>query len=223
MRRVRDDFRLDAAMRRFAADPEASLTAGNGLLGELIEGWGNSGWSAQQDYLRACLEAALTTSGPILECGSGLSTLLLGAVARQRGCEHWALEHMEPWAAKIEKCVARHDLRATRICVAPLRRYAGFDWYDPPLASMQRAFSLVVCDGPPAHTRGGRYGLLPVMRNHLAPGCVILLDDAEREHERAIAWRWQAEAGASHEVVQGAKPFIRLVMAASAMPLRRAG
>jgi hypothetical protein len=79
---------------------------------------------------------------------------------------------------------------------APLKSYAGYSWYDPPLSRWSRNFSLVVCDGPPADTPGGRYGLAPIMREHLAPGCVILLDDAEREPEREIAQRWSAELDA---------------------------
>ena len=73
-------------------------------------------------------------------------------------------------------------------------------------------FALVVCDGPPADTVGGRYGLVPIMRDRLAPGCAILLDDAEREHERAIARRWQLELGATHQFVADDKPFIRLIV-----------
>ena len=44
---------------------------------------------------------------------------------------------------------------------------------------------------------GGRYGLVPVMRERFAPGCVILLDDAQRTAERMIAERWARELGAS--------------------------
>ena len=37
---------------------------------------------------------------------------------------------------------------------------------------------------PPGSTRGGRYGLLTVLGERLAPGCTILLDDAGRPDER---------------------------------------
>ena len=78
----------------------------------------------------------------------------------------------------------------------------------------------VVCDGPPSGTVGGRYGLVPVMREHLRPGCVILLDDAWREDERAVARRWDSELGATHEVVSCKKPYIRMVVTGNlAQPL----
>jgi hypothetical protein len=212
LRKTYDALRFDAAMKRFIADPGAAVAQGSALLNELISAWGNTGWSAQHEYLRTCIGDALVSSGPTLECGSGLTTLLLGVVAQLRGHEHWALEHLVHWSAKVDRCVVRHRLDAVRLCTVPLRSYGAYAWYDPPLAQMPGNFALVVCDGPPADTPGGRYGLVPVMRDHLAPGCMILLDDAVREQERAIARRWQAALGASHQIIGSDKPFIRMVV-----------
>jgi hypothetical protein len=211
-----DALRFHAAMKRFVASPASALAPDSDVLPELIAAWGNSGWIAQVAYLRSCIATALSATGPTLECGSGLSTLLLGAVAQQRGHEHWALEHAPEWGERVARGLARYRLDAVRLCVAPLKTYAGFQWYDPPLSRMPPQFSLVVCDGPPGSTAGGRYGLVPVMRPYLAPGCVILLDDAEREQERAIARRWAEELDSSHHLVDGDKPFIRLAVAARA-------
>lgn len=215
MRRLYGAWRFDAAMQRFAADPEAALAPGSGMLAELISAWGNPGWSAQEEYLRVCITQALRSNGPTLECGSGLSTLLLGAVAQHRGFEHWALEHQREWSVRVRRGLARYRLPAVRLSTAALKHYAGFDWYDPPLDQMPSHFAMVVCDGPPSGTVGGRYGLVPVMREHLRPGCVILLDDAWREDERAVARRWEAELGATHEVVSCKKPYIRMVVTGS--------
>lgn len=212
LRQAYDGLRFDSAMRRFVASPSSALTQDNPLLGDLISAWGNSGWIAKEGYLRACVAGALASAGPSLECGSGLSTLLLGAVAQQRGQQHWALEHMPEWGIRVGRCVERHRLRSVNLHTAPLKTYTGYAWYNPPLSRWPHTFSLVVCDGPPADTLGGRYGLAPIVREHLAPGCVILLDDAEREAERAIARRWQAELDASQQFVDDTKPFIRLVV-----------
>jgi hypothetical protein len=212
LRATYDAWRFDVAMRRFLAHPEGALAADSPVLTELISAWGNTGWSAQQEYLRGCLAQALACSGPSLECGSGLSTLLLAVIAERRGYEHWALEHEPEWSARVERQAARQNLRSLRLCTVPLRLHGRFAWYDPPLARMPQAFSMVVCDGPPADTAGGRYGLVPLMRDRLAPGCVILLDDAEREHEREVARRWAVELGTTHEFVPGEKPYIRMVV-----------
>jgi hypothetical protein len=224
LRAVHEAWRFKRAMRRFAADPEAAVRPGSGILGELVSAWGNSGWSAHEEYLRSCIDEALRCDGPTLECGSGLSTLLLGVIAERRGFDHWALEHQAQWSARIEKEAARHGLHRVRVCTVPLRSYGGYAWYAPPLERMPARFSMVVCDGPPAMTPGGRYGLVPVMRERLPAGCVILLDDASREQERAIARRWAFELGASQELVHGRKPYIRMVVTGgSEQLLRKAG
>jgi hypothetical protein len=223
LRRTYDTWRFDAAMKRFLASPHSALAADSDVLPELISAWGNSGWIAQEEYLRSCIATALATPGPTLECGSGLSTLLLGGIAQYRGHEHWALEHMPEWATKVQRSLSRHNLHAVRLSCAPLKAYAGYAWYDPPLASMPRAFSMVACDGPPADTVGGRYGLVPVMRRRLAARCVILLDDAEREQERAIARRWEYELGASYHVIDGRKPYIRLIVSTTRPALLATG
>jgi hypothetical protein len=218
LRRVYGARHFDAAMRRFAADPQAAVAPGSSVLVELITAWGNTGWSAQEEYLRVCITQALNSNGPTLECGSGLSTLLLGVVAQRNGFEHWALEHEREWSVRVHRAVKRYRLSAVRVSTAPLKHYTGFDWYDPPLQEMPAHFAMVVCDGPPTGTLGGRYGLVPVMRERLQPGCVILLDDAWREDERAVARRWQAELDSTHELVACKKPYIRMVVTGSFAP-----
>src|SRR3989442_15841288 len=64
------------------------------MLNALQHAWGNEGFAAQTDYLQEVARAAATTPGPILECGSGLTSILLGLLAGRRGVETWSLEHI---------------------------------------------------------------------------------------------------------------------------------
>src|SRR5215475_13344481 len=57
------------------------------LLAELIRTWGNEEWNADPPYLLAVCEAASRVNAPILECGSGLTTILLGIFAARRGVQ----------------------------------------------------------------------------------------------------------------------------------------
>ena len=50
------------------------------------------------------------------------------------------------------------------------------------------------------------------MRPRIKPGCVILLDDAHRKKERAIAQRWVAELGASCETLGRDKPYLKMTV-----------
>lgn len=193
-------------------NPEACIDPRERLLNDLIYGWGNESWSALHEYLAACVKHALSSHGPILECGSGLTTILVGAIATKLGHKHWALEHSAEWSARVQRCLDRYAVGSVVLCTTPLHDHGNFAWYDAPLQVMPDNFSLVICDGPPGHTKGGRVGLVPIMRDRLKSGCVILLDDASREEECAIARLWEAELGASSEVLGSIKPYIRITV-----------
>src|SRR4029079_17457531 len=108
-------------------------------------GWGNASWSTDDEYLIASIDEFGRTEGPVLECGSGLSTIVLGIVARQMGRELWTLEHDPHWGEKVGETLARRGLAGVHLCVNPLKDYGEFSWYDPPLAAMPSAFGLVIC------------------------------------------------------------------------------
>lgn len=199
-------------MKRFLKDPDACTHPGNPVVIDLIYGWGNEGWSGLDEYLVGCINHAMTLRGPILECGCGLSTILVGAIARKQGQSHWALEHTPEWSTKVKRYLNRYKLDSVMLHAKPLKDYGEFCWYDVPLESMPHSFSLVICDGPPGITKGGRYGLVPIMMERLEPGCVILLDDAGREQELTIASRWATELGASFEILGSIKPYIKMTL-----------
>jgi hypothetical protein len=211
------------AMRRFLRDvPDASKPFDQHLLTELVHGWGNS-WSAQHEFLSACLQHVRETDGPVLECGSGLSTVLLGAVAQARGIRVYSLEHEPKWATRVQKYLRKYRINSVTMCVAPIRSYGDFDWYSlPSLQTIPPRLALVVCDGPPGGTRGGRYGLVPVILDKLREDCVILLDDGARDEERSIASRWGQMLGGNPELIGNEKPFIRLKAGRTNHPLQTA-
>lgn len=180
-------------------------------LTDAVYGWGNEGWSADEDYLARLLREAESTKGCIVECGSGLSTLLLATVAARTGVEVHSLEHNEEWRQRVLGALAAHGLTGATVHSAPLKNYGDFDWYTLP-PQLPDNVSLVVCDGPPSATLGGRYGMLPVLRSHFASECTILLDDAVRAPEIAILDRWEAEARATSERHATHKGFARVTV-----------
>ncbi len=154
--------------------------------------WGNPGYSAGIAYLTHLCRAVHENSGGILECGSGLSTLVGGMLARQVGRPWIALENHGPSRRRMRRYLAALGLDGVSLVTAPIVSYGGYDWYGVPeeiVATID--IDLVICDGPPWHTRGGRFGLMPAMGARLRPGCRILLDDAYRPAERNIIRRWR--------------------------------
>jgi hypothetical protein len=168
-------------------------------LTDLITGWSNDGFAANLEYLEAVAEHALKTKGPVLECGSGVTTILMGILCGKRNVDVWSLEHYDEWRQRVSGVLADNGIAGAKVCAAPLVEYGEFVWYDPPLAQMPESFSLVICDGPPGATKGGRYGLLPVLGDRLQ-GATILLDDAGRPDEAALIKRWENEARFETEI-----------------------
>jgi len=163
------------------------------LLTDLQAGWGNESFAARTDYLEEVANRAIVTTGAILECGSGLTTILLGWLAGRRGIETWSLEHIPEWHLLVTTTLRRYRIRKAHVCLAAIRDYGNFSWYDPPLASLPKTFHLIVCDGPPGTIPGNRYGLLPLVGERLHADCMILLDDANRPGEAEVLRRWTTE------------------------------
>ena len=174
----------------------------------LRKGWGNEGWTADTTYLKTICRWASQVQGPILECGSGLSTILLGIVAPGRVT---TLAHLPKWQERTQQTAKRYSLDVN-ILSAPLVDYGGFTWYSLS-DSLSRNYALVICDGPPSDTPGGRYGLLPAARRLLAQNGVILMDDVERPDEQATIARWKSELGVlceEHRTSSGVYAIVRV-------------
>lgn len=194
------------SLRRFARDPERFVRDDDRVLHGLVYGWGNS-WSADASYLAGTVRHAFEADGPILECGSGLTTLVLCIIAAKKNVPVLTLEHAAEWAAKVNESLRQAGLTSHTVTTAPLKDYGDFAWYDVSAVRMPDCISLVICDGPPSDTKGGRYGLLPVAHDHLKTGCVILLDDADREGEKTVLRRWEIEFSTVTQLHQGERMY----------------
>jgi hypothetical protein len=153
----------------------------------------------------AMLEWLPRTSGPIVECGSGLSTVVLGVAAALSGRQLYTFEHERQWGERTLRHLPPSARDYVRLNLTPLRDYGEFDWYSLENLPLPDSIGFVVCDGPPGSTRGGRYGLGSVLGSRMARNCTVLLDDAQRDAEQTVARRWCRELGGS--VVQRADSY----------------
>ena len=180
-------------------------------------GWNNGGWVAGDDYMIMIAREAQKCKNGILECGSGLSSFVLASVVSKTDatCHLDVLEHNLPWLQNLRQSAPSLEKRArVRLTHAPLRTHNNnFEWYDVDVRSLNQCIELVVCDGPPGGTtRGGRYGLLPVMSELLAPDARVILDDANMEHGRDAIERWIYEYGGEvvHRSANGRFAIIKM-------------
>jgi len=140
----------------------------------LCEEWGNNPWAAAHELVAACIDVARQAKGPIIETGSGLTSLVMAAT----GAEVHALEHDEIWLQKVLAAKQRLGLESLHVHYAPLERYADGNWYGPALVPWEKA-DVVLCDGPP-RAISNRNVLLRVMaENGCAPRCILRDDTRE--------------------------------------------
>src|SRR4030095_3048810 len=151
-------FVFERAFAQFVQAITDGLEPSRDVLRRLIYGWDNEGWwSASEAFLSACVRDSLSCRhGAVLECGSGLTTLLVGAIADRRNLEFVSLEHMPEWHERVTTDARRLDIKRVRVELAPLQDYGGYFWYSVP-KTIPPPISLVICDGAPGGTPRGRF------------------------------------------------------------------
>lgn len=156
------------------------------------------GWAASPDLLLWCWRHVRDqVPTRILECGSGVSTVVLAAACRDNGRGHViSLEHDERYAAVTRAHLEANGLAAwADVRTAPLTDLPGQDrpWYLMDVVP-EGPLDLVVIDGPPGGVDElARLPAIEVLAPRLAPTAVVVLDDADRPGERTIAERWLEE------------------------------
>lgn len=160
------------------------------------------GWALSPDVLLAYVEEILTAEPDVVfECGSGLSTVWAAYALEKLGGSGRviAVEHEAHFADVTRASLQRHGLaKYAEVRTAPLTDIEidgkTWRWYEPSSLDGLAGVGVVLVDGPPKPTgEYARYPALPMLRDKLAGGAVMLLDDADRPDEQAIAQRWADE------------------------------
>ena len=129
-------------------------------------------WGVQADVLSACVAMARQADGPIIEAGSGLSTILMAAATKQTV---YCLEHSPTYAHRLKDIAHQAGVTNIGLRLCPIKD----GWYDLTDMDLPDRFALGLNDGPPRQT-GSR---LPFFK-HLNVDTVIC-DDADDPAYRA--------------------------------------
>lgn len=169
------------------------------LLGGAAKGWAME----PVTMLMVVEEVLLRKPKLVVECGSGVSTVWIAHALRKIGSGSLvSLEHLDHFARLGEAALDAHGLQGVaEIRHAPLEAcpLGGeiFDWYNASALEDVRDVAMLVVDGPPSSTGPlARYPALPLLRDRLLPGALVLIDDVGREDEKRVVERWQQENGA---------------------------
>ncbi|QPK65309.1 class I SAM-dependent methyltransferase [Methylomonas sp. LL1] len=159
------------------------------------------GWSIDS-YLGKFLTQHLLEQRPqvIVELGSGSSSLLIAKCTQKLGYtpEHIVIDHEKRYL-ELTRLLAKQNGVDSGIEFneCPLGKIDHHDgpWYQGVQNVVgDRKIDLLIIDGPPESTHQlARYPALPVLHEHLSQNCVVILDDANRNDEKAIIKKWMEQ------------------------------
>ena len=188
--------------------PGQSIAAGGSFPG--YAGTGSAGTVARSDHshtvgadpgtLAVVTAIARKCAGPIIETGSGLSSVLMGLVADQ---VVYSLEHSQRYGLQTLEWCEEAGVVNVGVCSAPLKDF----WYDIEAFDLPEKFAFGFCDGPP-RMFGTRMKFFEV----IAPRCtLVLVDDFKSDNNFARQVNEWAEANGRTVQVLGRCALIQKV------------
>lgn len=161
------------------------------------------GWAMDPISMHGVLKVVSGKKQPrIVELGSGVSTIWLAkSLMGLGGGQLVSLEHQKAFADDIKAYLVSENLENWATVVhAPLRgTLVGgreFNWYDISDVAFPEHIDILLVDGPPGDAGDkSRYPAFPILRKHLKPGSVIILDDTNRRDESEILTMWSEIEG----------------------------
>lgn len=162
-------------------------------------------WAMEADNLQNLLSTIQYNDyRTVVECGAGVSTLLIGNLLRQLGRGHiYSLEEDEKWHTVMTSTIAHEGLADyVTILHAPLEANPESDapWYSLVVArqilEQAEQIDLLLVDGPKSVATLSRYPALPFFASSLHQESLIVLDDSKRKNELAVIARW----GETHRI-----------------------
>ncbi|NDP38241.1 MAG: class I SAM-dependent methyltransferase [Rhodoferax sp.] len=157
------------------------------------------GWAGSPDFLLKTAEEALRRKPQtVMECSSGVSTVVLARCLQLNGTGHvYSLENSPEFAIKTRALLEQHGLAdwATVLDAPLVTQSTQSPWYDESAIPAElTAIDMLVVDGPPASTAPlARYPALPRLHPRMSENCTVMLDDADRSDEVEILRRWKQE------------------------------
>ncbi len=179
-----NEARFGKALMRIRAGSEADsdITA-------LCEHWGNIPWAAGAGLVWEWVKIAREAKGPILECGSGLTTL--AAAAANPDQTVYVIEHDFVWGSRTRAFAEKYGL--TNISIVNTTLKDG--WYVVP-DGLPKHFAAVLVDGPP-RDQGNRF----LIAESGITGDVMVWDDIDQKVMESGLERFSKSAGFEFTVI----------------------
>lgn len=157
------------------------------------------GWAGSPDFLLIVADEILSHKPQtVMECSSGVSTLVIARCLQMNGCGHvYSLEHNSDYADKTRQLLDKYGLAEwVTVLDAPLQtKRTNTPWYDEEaIPEHLSPIEVLIVDGPPSQTASlARFPALPQIMPRMAKEFVVIIDDANRDDEIKMIKLWKQQ------------------------------
>lgn len=155
------------------------------------------GWAGSPDFLLQVANEVIDNKPRIvMECSSGVSTLVIARCLQLNGMGHvYSLEHESDYAEKTRHLLRKHGLTEwASVLNAPLQTmHTETPWYaETSIPPDLPPIDMLVVDGPPTSVaKLARFPAVPRLMPRMSKRAVVMVDDADRDDEREMVRRWK--------------------------------
>jgi hypothetical protein len=205
----RRQFRLDRAIRAARASNPGPLP--DILVSEICETWGDAQLNGADGFMSACLDVASRVTGPILQCGAGLSTLLLGLTAERSNVHLWTLEHHAHAANSARSWLHQYEIANAHVISAPADLMEDCVGYVVDANRLPANLGLVICEGSSAVPASAR-SILSRVGDRLDPNGIVLVHHVKRRRDAEFLAQWAKSRNASMVLKGKVEPWVKIAM-----------
>ena len=172
---------------------------------------GNPTWCFPPIGLQELYDLAINAKGPIIEFGTGLSTLVVGAALTRTKSSYGlhSVEHDLKWIRRVTAWLQTYDIGRTALYHSPITPYQSGDWYGIAPNQLPNDPDIVLIDGPPFEA-GQRNVVFEEFNETLRKARVWVIDDCDGELQSMVVHKYAVDrdiqyieatsAGAPHTI-----------------------
>jgi hypothetical protein len=199
------DPRMDVAMDKLITGDNSAE-----VFNDIFKYYGN-GYAAGPRMMREVYDRCKNATGPILEVGAGITTIIGGIACQRNGQMIHALEHDLEWFRVIRNYINLWKVKGVALYYAPMKEYPELTepdakqpmmWYDAD--GLPEKFEIAIIDGPPR--RFGREGVYKILGDSIKDATWIV-DDCEEDSQLALVKKYAGERKV--DLVGSGKPGMR--------------
>ncbi len=203
------------------------LVAGNNiaaterLAAQLFAHWGDPLAQADERFLRSVLAEARAADGAVLQCGTSLTTLILGSICDQDDQpkkQLWCLEADPHWANMVRSWLTEYQINSAHVIHSAAKLFKSYVWYSLDPNRLAREYHLVICDGNRASVKGA-VATVHRIADRLAQQFVILIRNVGSSADMKELAAWAKTRDATCVLVDKAEGFVKIASRNTTPPL----